>query len=97
VAGCWHQYVVGVAEGERETFREQLKAAGVGTDVHYPTPVHLQPGYAIFGKGPGSLPISERLARTVVSLPMFVGLTAAEQETVAGAVRSYAATMPARG
>jgi dTDP-4-amino-4,6-dideoxygalactose transaminase len=97
VTSCWHQYVVEVADGERETFRERLKAAGVGTDVHYPTPVHLQPGYGAYGTGSGSLRISERLARTVVSLPMFVGLTAAEQETVAGAVRSYMATIPARG
>lgn len=80
---CWHQYVVEVADGERDAFRTRLRDAGVGTDVHYPTPVHLQPGYAAYAAGPGSLPVTERLARTVVSLPMFVGLTEAEQETVA--------------
>jgi dTDP-4-amino-4,6-dideoxygalactose transaminase len=94
VACCWHQYVVETADGGREAFREHLRAAGVGTDVHYPTPVHLQPAYARYGAGPGSLPVSERLARTVVSLPMFVGLTEAEQGAVASAVRGFAATAP---
>jgi dTDP-4-amino-4,6-dideoxygalactose transaminase len=85
----WHQYVVEVHDGERNDFRAALREAGVGTDVHYPTPVHLQPGYARCGFGPGSLPVSERLARTVVSLPMFIGLTEAEQQTVADAVRRW--------
>jgi dTDP-4-amino-4,6-dideoxygalactose transaminase len=83
---CWHQYVVEVADGERDAFRSRLRDAGVGTDVHYPTPVHLQPGYAAVSDGPGSLPVSERLARTVVSLPMFVGLTKSEQKRVAEAI-----------
>jgi dTDP-4-amino-4,6-dideoxygalactose transaminase len=79
---CWHQYVVEVMDGDRDGFRSRLRDAGVGTDVHYPTPVHLQPGYAAVSAGPGSLPVTECLARTVVSLPMFVGLTEAEQERV---------------
>jgi len=85
---CWHQYVVEVAERARDAFRSCLREAGVGSDVHYPTPVHLQPGYARWGGGPGSLPVSERLARTVVSLPMFVGLTETEQGRVAEAVQA---------
>ena len=96
VESCWHQYVVETADGSREAFREHLRAAGVGSDVHYPTPIHLQPAYARYGAGPGSLPVSERLARTVVSLPMFVGLSEAELQAVAGAVRGFAATAPAR-
>ncbi|MGD9895215.1 MAG: DegT/DnrJ/EryC1/StrS family aminotransferase [Dehalococcoidia bacterium] len=83
---CWHQYVIEVADGERDAFRSRLRDAGVGTDVHYPTPVHLQPGYAHVSAGPGSLPVTERLARTVVSLPMFVGLAEGEQGKVAKAV-----------
>ena len=82
---CWHLFVV--ESDERERLRERLAAAGVGTDVHYPTPVHLQPAYAHYGRGPGSQPVSERLARTVVSLPLFPGLTADEQDQVAAALR----------
>ncbi|MGH2584131.1 MAG: DegT/DnrJ/EryC1/StrS family aminotransferase, partial [Dehalococcoidia bacterium] len=94
-ACCWHQYVVEVAEGTRAAFRSSLRDAGVGTDVHYPTPVHLQPGYAAYGTGSGSLPITERLAQTVVSLPMFVGLTEEEQDRVATAVQTALQDQPA--
>jgi dTDP-4-amino-4,6-dideoxygalactose transaminase len=83
-ASCWHLFVV--ESDEREPLRERLKAAGIGSDTHYPTPVHLQPAYAAYGHGPGSLPVAEKLAQTVLSLPLFPGLTAAEQERVARAV-----------
>jgi dTDP-4-amino-4,6-dideoxygalactose transaminase len=95
-ACCWHQYVVEVADGERDEFRSGLRDAGVGTDVHYPTPVHLQPGYAHFSSGPGSLPVTEWLARAVVSLPMFVGLTEGEQEKVAKAIDTTIAALTPR-
>jgi dTDP-4-amino-4,6-dideoxygalactose transaminase len=90
--GCWHQYVIEVRDGERDGFRSRLRDAGVGTDVHYPTPVHLQPGYARVSAGSGSLPVTERLARTVVSLPMFIGLMEAEQEQVARTIGATALT-----
>jgi len=83
-ACCWHQYVIEV--DDRTALQAELRAVGVGTDVHYPTPVHLQPGYAAFGRGPGSLPVSERLARTVLSLPVFPGLTKHEQQRVTQAL-----------
>lgn len=87
---CWHLYVVQVAE--REAVRARLAAAGVRTDVHYPTPVHLQPAYARFGNGPGSLPASEHLAATALTLPFFPGLTPREQEQVAEALHAVLAT-----
>jgi dTDP-3-amino-3,4,6-trideoxy-alpha-D-glucose transaminase len=83
-ASCWHLFVV--ESDEREVLRKRLAAAGVATDVHYPTPVHLQPAYASYGRGPGSLPVSERLAATVLSLPLFPGLTLEEQEHVVAAL-----------
>ena len=82
---CWHLYVV--ESEERGAFRARLQAAGVGTDIHYPTPVHLQPAYQALGGGPGSLPVSERLSQTVVSLPLFPGMTEAEQDQVVSAIR----------
>jgi dTDP-4-amino-4,6-dideoxygalactose transaminase len=86
VQSCWHLYVVQVTD--RDAVRAQLAAAGVRTDVHYPTPVHLQPAYARYGGGPGSLPASEHLAATALTLPFFPGLTQAEQERVATALRA---------
>jgi dTDP-4-amino-4,6-dideoxygalactose transaminase len=81
---CWHLFVI--ESRERDALRERLTAAGIGSDIHYPTPVHLQPAYAGHGRGPGSLPASERLAGAALTLPLFPGLTAAEQERVAMAI-----------
>lgn len=62
----WHQYVVRVAD--RDRFRKELAEQGIATDVHYAVPPHLQPCYA--GKFKERYPITERLADSVVSLPI---------------------------
>ena len=66
--------------------RAHLQAAGVGCDVHYPEPAHLQPAYAGLGYAPGSLPHTEALAGRILSLPMFPELRRDEVERVAAAV-----------
>ncbi len=81
---CWHLFVI--ESDDRDGLRDRLRDAGAGTDIHYPTPVHLQPAYAHFGAGAGSLPVAERLATTVLTLPLFPGLTREEQERVAAAL-----------
>ncbi len=70
---------------DRDTARSVLKAAGIGTDVHYPVPDHEQqfPTAAIAGV---SLPVTEHAAGRVFSVPMFPDLTDAEVETVAAAI-----------
>jgi dTDP-4-amino-4,6-dideoxygalactose transaminase len=70
-AGCepvWHLFVV--RSKRRKLFREALQRQGVGTDVHYPTPPHLQRAYADLRLRRGALPVSERIHREVVSLPI---------------------------
>lgn len=90
---CWHLFVI--ESDQRDHLRAWLKDEGIGSDIHYPTPVHLQPAYAEYGLGPGSLPVSERLAQTILSLPLFPGLTADEQEQVAAAIHRVPAPAPA--
>lgn len=86
---CYHLYVIATAERtQRDALRERLLAAGIGCDVHYPTPAHLQPAFKQLGYGPGALPVSEELAGRILSLPMFPELTRAEVEQVAAAVRA---------
>lgn len=72
--------------------RDQVKAAlrehGVNAAVHYPTPVHLQPGWRHLGYGPGAFPVAERLASRILSLPMFPGMTDREISQVAGALHA---------
>jgi dTDP-4-amino-4,6-dideoxygalactose transaminase len=70
----FHQYVIRLAE--RDALRDWLRAAGIGTGVHYPVPVHLQPAYR--GRliaGPSGLGVTERAARQILSLPMYPQLS----------------------
>lgn len=83
----FHLFVVRTTE--REQLREHLAAAGVASAIHYPTPIHLQPAYAELGLGLGSLPGAERLAQTILSLPIFPTMSAAQVDAVATAVADF--------
>ena len=71
---------------EKRVIIEALQAHGVGTIIHYPVPVHLQPAYADLGYQAGSLPVTERWANEVLSLPLYPGLGADAVQAVAAAV-----------
>ena len=87
VAGhVYHLFVVQVGGGRRDALKQALAERGIGTDIHYPLPAHLQPAFDDLGYEPGELPVTERLAETVLSLPCFPELTRAEVEAVAAAV-----------
>jgi dTDP-4-amino-4,6-dideoxygalactose transaminase len=76
----YHLYVVRVAE--RDQVQAGLTAAGIGTGIHYPVPIHLQKAYSSLGYRPGDLPLTERLASEVLSLPMFPKINALQQSRV---------------
>ena len=84
---AWHLYVVHTSH--RDALQRHLAAAGIGTQVHYPVPPHLQPAYAYLGLATGALPIAEKLAATCLSLPLWPGMTEAMVATVARAVRAF--------
>lgn len=79
----YHQYVI--RSKDRDALREKLAARGVGTLVHYPVPVHLQPAYARVERGP--LPETESAANEVLSLPMYPELA---DDQVRGVTREFA-------
>jgi dTDP-4-amino-4,6-dideoxygalactose transaminase len=81
----YHLYVVRVAD--RERVQNDLAAAGVGTGIHYPVPIHLTKAYEGLGYRRGDFPVAERAADQVLSLPMFPELTLEQQRRVAAAVR----------
>jgi dTDP-3-amino-3,4,6-trideoxy-alpha-D-glucose transaminase len=86
-AGVHHVYhLFVVRHPDRDRLRRQLAACGVGSMPHYPRPVHLQPAYAHLGFRLGSLPAAERAAAEVLSLPLYVGLTEVQVDTVCAAV-----------
>ncbi len=80
----YHLYVVRTAN--RDRLQAGLRERGIGAVVHYPLPAHLQPVYQGLA-APGSLPVTERLAHEVLSLPIYPELTDAEVDAVAAAVR----------
>ena len=82
----WHLYAVEVARPRRRA-RATSAARGIGTGVHYPTPIHLQPAYADLGHGPGTFPEAERSAARELSLPMFPELTDAQVDRVIEALQ----------
>lgn len=97
-SGNRHVYYVYVIRSvDRDELATHLSDHGVGTGIHYPIPVHLQPPYEMYGQGPGSLPHTEELAASILSLPIYPEMTERQLEYVAGAVRAFAApvaTMP---
>jgi dTDP-4-amino-4,6-dideoxygalactose transaminase len=76
----YHLYVVRVAN--RDELMKQLGAVGIGTGIHYPVPLHIQDAYKDLGYREGALPVTERVAKEIVSLPMFPQLTAEQQDRV---------------
>jgi dTDP-4-amino-4,6-dideoxygalactose transaminase len=83
----YHLYVVRTAD--REGLMAYLKDAGIGAGIHYPVPLHLQKAYASLGDKTGDFPVTERVAREIVSLPMFPTLTADQQKRIVSAVISF--------
>ena len=91
-SGCrhvWNQYTVRVAGGRRDALQKHLAERKIGSAIYYPVPLHLQKCFASLGYREGSLPATERAAREVLSLPVYPGLTAAEQGAVIAAMRSF--------
>jgi dTDP-4-amino-4,6-dideoxygalactose transaminase len=83
----YHQFTI--THARRGALREHLAALGVGTDLIYPIPLHLQACYAGLGYRGGSLPVSERLSETCVSLPMFPELSDEQVSFVVESVNSF--------
>jgi dTDP-4-amino-4,6-dideoxygalactose transaminase len=78
--GVYHLYVVRTEK--RDELQEQLTKAGVGSGIHYPVPVHLQKPYRAMGFKEGDLPVTERVVSRILSLPMYPGLSPAQQNRV---------------
>lgn len=85
----WNQFVVRIAGGQRDALRAHLQKCGVGTEVYYPVPLHLQKCFAHLGWGVGDLPETERAALETLALPIYPELLPKEQETVVGRIAEF--------
>ena len=88
--GCrhvYHLYVILV--DDRDGLQKYLNDKGVGTGLHYPVPLHLQKAYAYKGYKEGDFPVTESVAKRLLSLPMFPELTKAQIEYVAQTIKEF--------
>ena len=69
--------------------QKHLSEAGIGTGIHYPIPLHLQNAYKDLGYREGDFPVAEKAASQILSLPMFPGLTYAQQNRIAEQVLDF--------
>jgi dTDP-4-amino-4,6-dideoxygalactose transaminase len=85
----YHLYVIRVRD--RVQLQKHLGEAHIGTAIHYPVPLHLQKAYANLNCGENTYPVAERVAKEIVSLPMYPGLGESQQTTVAKQVLDFIA------
>ncbi len=83
----YHQYTI-IAE-RRDELAAFLHERGIGNAIHYPLPLHLQPAFSYLGYRPGDFPVSENMAKRVLSLPIFPELRDEEVQEVISAIKEF--------
>ncbi len=87
----YHLYVIKIDNScplERQEIQEKLTIEGIQTGIHYPIPCHLQPAFTNLGYQLGDFPQAEKLAKQILSLPMYPGLTNSQIKQVVAAIAS---------
>jgi dTDP-4-amino-4,6-dideoxygalactose transaminase len=83
----YNQYVIRAPQ--RDDLRQHLASFGIGSEVYYPVPLHLQECFAYLGQGEGAFPVSEQAAREVLALPVYPELPADDIHYVADAIAQF--------
>ena len=80
-----------IRTGKRDELQNFLSESGIASGLHYPAPLHLQKAYSHLGYKKGDFPVSEKLAKEILSLPMFPELTNEQQELVVEKIKDFLA------
>jgi dTDP-4-amino-4,6-dideoxygalactose transaminase len=88
----FNQFVIRTAD--RDGLKAHLDARGIGNEIYYPVPFHLQPCFAHLGYRPGDFPVAERAARDSLAIPIYSELTLQQQQTVVGAIAEFLSDHP---
>lgn len=83
----WHQFVIKC--NRRDELIDYLNDKNIGTIIHYPIPPHLSEAYQYLGHSEGEFPITENYAKTVLSIPLYNGMTSEEQDYVIETINSF--------
>ena len=87
VTPVWH--IFGVRSHSRDRLEQYLNEKNIGTNKHYPIPIHMQKCYADLGYNEGDYPIAEEISKTELSLPMYYGMTDDEIQYVIDSLNSF--------
>ena len=85
----FHQYTIKIKNGNRDGFQKYLSANGIPSIIYYPVPLHLQKAYKRAGFGEGSFPVTERLSKTVISLPIHTEMDDEELDFICSTINNF--------
>ncbi len=85
----YNQFVIRVDSAIRDDLRSYLADVGIGTEIYYPVPLHLQACFSDLAHGPGDFPVSEKAAKETVALPIYPELTDHQLEYVVDKIKDY--------
>ena len=85
----FYAYAIRVPNGRRDAMRAFLAERGIGTQIHYPVPIHMQEAANFLGYRKGDLPVTEKVAGEVLSLPIYAELTDVMVDRVASEVTAF--------
>jgi UDP-2-acetamido-2-deoxy-ribo-hexuluronate aminotransferase len=85
----FHQYTLRIKDGQRDVLKNYLEKKGVPTMIYYPVPLHLQTAYRQPGLAEGSFPITERLSKEVLSLPIHTEITEDQLSYICNCLKDF--------